>query len=235
MYDKAAFESKCKELDVELHELNLKSQDSVYVLDGIINVEKYLAAKYKILWILKEPYGEWEKGDSLCKEIDKKRSWDEQPSSGRPTYRPMIYASYGILNDFILWKEIPSIGNEYVYATIKSIAYINIKKNPGESTSSPSQIKKSYKENKDFLLRQIITYNPDIIIGGYTLPLFFNDLNIPIENKRIISHIIHCYPTKNKLYLDTFHPSVRSSTCSEEDYCNSIISTVKDWVNNQYE
>ena len=32
--------------------------DSTLVLDGIIDADAYNSAKFKILWILKEPYGD---------------------------------------------------------------------------------------------------------------------------------------------------------------------------------
>jgi len=36
------------------------------ICDGIINIEQYLKSKYKILWILKEPYDEFDKDGKPC-------------------------------------------------------------------------------------------------------------------------------------------------------------------------
>lgn len=50
---------KCEELD-QLINSTIKSdiEDTFPILDGVFDPEKYLASKYKILWILKEPYDE---------------------------------------------------------------------------------------------------------------------------------------------------------------------------------
>jgi hypothetical protein len=71
---------------------------------------------------------------------------------------------------------------------VRNIAAINVKKLPGfTSTYDYQSICEAYFNHKDILLKQIMTYNPDIIIGGSTLQLFFDDLGIRQSMKRFLS------------------------------------------------
>jgi hypothetical protein len=226
---------KCEEIEKEINRIQSDSPSIGPISDGIINIQKYLASRFKILWILKESNdvrdgegGRW----SLNKTIDKQESWAEQVQTGRTTFQRMIYSSFGILNDFMRWKDIPEIGaNHHVWETIKEIAYINVKKIPGGTSAYPPEIQEAYLKNKALLLKQIDTYNPDIIIGGNTLKHFIEDLQIDENNKRTIGGMEY-FPINERLYINAYHPNVRGKTISEEDYCNNIILASKDWVEN---
>ncbi|MFV0419739.1 MAG: hypothetical protein ACK5KT_13540 [Dysgonomonas sp.] len=227
---------KCKGLESEISLIESGEDNVLPILDGIINIEKYSSQKYKILWILKESNdldangkgGGW----SLTEAINSLKDWESQINTGKITFRRIIYASYGLLNNFVLWNDMPSVNDDpNVFETIKKIAYINVKKVPGGTTANQNVIKKAYSDNKDLLLKQIELYNPDIIIGGNTLHYFFDDLPIPMD-KKISDGKTAYYPSKNRLYIDAYHPAVRENTISEEDYCNGIILAGKDWIEN---
>ncbi|MCX6227092.1 MAG: hypothetical protein NTV01_20475 [Bacteroidia bacterium] len=198
------------------------------IYDGIINLSQYIDAKYKILWILKEPYDEREGGrafggDWYLTELLNNIKIAEFKGAIR-TYKPMILTSYSILNGFCPFDEITWIDST-VSDTLKSICYFNVKKLPGLTTSNPSVIKRAYNDNRDILLKQIQYYEPDIVIGGYTLNLFLHDLGIEPEQK-----IINCpgsfphYIKGNKLYIDAYHPASRVVAKS---YCENIIQIVQ--------
>ncbi len=47
------------------------------------------------------------------------------------TWQPIVYSSYGILNDFVLWDDIPTINNEHsIVKALDYIAWVNINKLP---------------------------------------------------------------------------------------------------------
>jgi hypothetical protein len=228
----------CETIEMEINHLKSGNPDIEPISDGIINIEKYINSKYKILWVLKESNdlvdgkgGGW----SLTTAISALTSWYDQKQTGGITFKRMIYASYGILNNFTLWKEMPSVTNDEVFDVIKCIAYINIKKIPGGVSSNESMISKAYQENQQLLLKQIKTYDPDIIIAGNTLQHFFNDLPINFNNKRYVDEATRntaYYPDENKLYIHSWHPAVRPQKISEETYCNEIIMAAKEWADN---
>jgi hypothetical protein len=207
------------------------------ILDGIINADKYLNAKYKILWILKEPYDEIDENGSPCgggwdlKEIMNEKKSINEFGSERKTFQPMIYTSYGILNNFCLWDKIPDIETADVFNTLKSISYINIKKMPGFSNSPKSIISSAYNENKDILIKQIQVGKPDIIIGGGTLKWFSSDLGF-VRNNWIIreSGSFPYYIRGNQLFIGAYHPSSVPRLTDEKTYCNDLIITVKSFM-----
>jgi hypothetical protein len=205
------------------------------IRDGVINIDKYLNARYKILWILKEPYDNIVEGKSggwsVTDGLNNKKSHKDFKGE-RATFIPMIYISYGILNGFISMKDIPNIKDEEVFQTLKSIAYINIKKLPGTSTSDSKIIASAYKNNKELLKRQIDTYNPDIIIGGGTLNYFLQDIDLKDEH-RLQSAQDKYYVKDGKLYIKNHHPAFRPTKgFSKEDYINQSIKAAKEWSEN---
>ena len=145
----------------------------------------------------------------------------------------MSYCSYSILNNFISYHDLPNIGqSEDVFEAFKQTAYINIKKIPGNSVADEKLIHQAYIENKELLLQQIETYNPDIIIAGNTLQYFFCDLPIDEDNDKKYfddktkNTSYYSYP--NRLYIHAWHPSY--FRISEKVFCNEIIMAAKDWV-----
>jgi hypothetical protein len=213
-------------------------EDTYPITDGIIDPEKYFNAKYKILWILKEPYDEFDNegmpyggGWGLDEAIRPKQTINEF-TSGRPTFKPMIYASWGILNDFCLWNDMDNVENDpTMLDALKSVAYINVKKLPGYTTSHNTVIEHAYEQHKEILLKQIEYYNPDIIIGGSTLYNFYQDFGISreqLQSNDSVNFIIK----DNKIFIEAYHPAQRPGTTGvlQDKYCNDIINSVKIWA-----
>src|SRR5690606_11491161 len=198
------------------------------ITDGIIDIEKYFRAKYKILWILKEPYDDFDEngnpvgGDWALDEVLRKKLSFSEFEGGRKTYLPMIYTSWGILNGFQLWGEMGNVHSDpSMIEALKSVAYINVKKLPGYTTSQASVIEAAYKENKDILKDQIDVYNPDVVIGGSTLYMFFNDLGLSSADFQSLGSVEYSIKDE-RIYICAYHPSNR--TVKEEIYCDDIIN-----------
>lgn len=229
---------KMKEFDKHVCSAIISDQEDTYpILDGIIDPKRYVSAKFKILWILKEPYDQFDEdgtpygGGWDLKKLIKSRNFIQEYTSGRPTFKPMIYASWGIFNDFCLWddmdnvEEVPTMLN-----ALKSIAYINVKKLPGHKSTHYSVCNDAYSSYKKLLLNQIELINADIIIGGGTLHHFINDLQL----SELDSHqqgSSNYFMKDNKIYIQSYHPAQRPSSTgvSQEQYCNDIILSAKLW------
>lgn len=228
-------QQRCADIDTVVNQTIKSSNENTYpITDGIFAPELYHAAKYKILWILKEPYdvvkkdgtfwgGNW----SVAKEIGKKKSIGDF-KGGLRTFRPMMYTVYGILNDFCLYNKkefeqnAPAVLNAF-----QGGGYINVKKLPGRKGSDERVIGAAYREYKAILHRQLADYNPDIIIGGSTLHHFFRDLNIEaasVQREGSVAFAIQ----NGKVYIDAYHPVQRKLT--RERYCNDIIKAAKHWA-----
>jgi hypothetical protein len=223
--------NKSEEIDTLVTMQMTQSEEEIKpILDGIIDPEKYLQSKYKILWILKEPYDDDTEGGWDFKGMIKDKYSIFDFATGRTTFKPIIYSSWGILNNFCLFDDMEDIENSpEMLDAFKSIAYINIKKTPGGTTSNNKTIQCAYEMYKNLLLKQIDYIDADIIVGGNTLGHLLKDLNL--ENRMQFNKSFY-YFRNNKLFIDTYHPAQRPSSTgvSPEEYCNDIINIAKIWA-----
>ena len=205
------------------------------ILDGITDIEQYLNSKIKICWVLKEPYdgyngrgGGFDLKKCLINDLRK-----ENHNFGK-TWTPIGYVSYSLLNNFLKYKQLLKIDKKTIMKSLLSISYINVGKMPAKNySSSPYKaVKDEYKIWAPILIWQLIKYNPDIIIFGNTLHFFWNDLGLDDKNYKELKNGLYYVKQYNKIFLNFYHPAVRESTISKNDYCNSIINVVK---NNIYE
>ncbi len=201
------------------------------IWDGIVDIDKYLNAKFKILWILKEPYDEFDGtggGWGLTDGLSKENLYENKNIKRSPTYQPMIYVTYSILNGFPEWDQMDWIrDNPDIAQSLNYIAYINVKKLPGYTRSDYKELSENYKKNKNLLLKQIKTYDPEIIIFGNTMPLFLSDLKISPEDMKSYNSIKYFNKDYNKIYIDAYHPAQTQIT--RENYVNDIVNIVKKW------
>jgi len=218
------------------------------VSDGVICFDEYTdkKTKYKILWILREPYesdkikeninkekvGGW----SLASALNKRESWEQTVKSkgGVQTYRKLIQTTYAILNtDGNDGFKKNSYKKDFDY--LKKVACINVKKMPGKSSSDDEDIEEHFNMNNNILNQQIELLNPDIIIYGCTFKYFKK--NFPKEklqnrfllnkkNKKLTKGA--SYVIDGRLHIDTYHPSCRMK---DEYYSNNISKAVKEWEN----
>ena len=225
-------ELTCREKEIYqlIKKLGDESANRLPIYDGINNIEQYLDADYRILFVLKEPYDEKEGkgGNWEIKDLLSKGGYGKASKS----FYPMIYITYGILNDFLPMDDKKKVQdnfeemNSYLYR----IAHINISKLPSlkGTRSDFSHITEAYmkdKENDNIIHKQILAYNPHFIIGCGIDDLLMGDLEL-CQVEKTNGYISKKYP--NFLYIGAYHPA--QTTCSQEDYCNSIISIAGDWI-----
>ena len=123
------------------------------------------------------------------------------------------------------FNKMPKIKDLYtnIGSVLEEIAFINIQKLPGGTSTTTSALKKYYTANKEIILAQIKTYRPDIVIGGSTLNLIKMDLALEKKDELQFGHF-----KKNKmLFINTHHP--QQSRVTREEYVDKIISRAKMW------
>lgn len=218
----------------------VKSSDEnvLPIADGIIDFEKYSNSTFKILWILKEPYDHFDKskkafggGWHIREAINTKTNFN-QFVGGKRTFSKMIYVNYGIQNGLLRKEMKPVEKTPEMLEALKSSAYINIKKIPGQTSSTPKVIQQFYNKDKEIILQQIDTIKPNIIICGGTFNLLVNDLKL----KQIVKHNSVSYVSTEKfIIIRAYHPSYRVGTTkvSEEQYCNDIVTVAKNYHSSQ--
>jgi hypothetical protein len=162
------FQNEIKAFDVEIKNYyaafckKKEIADRALISDGIVNIEEYFNSKIKILWVLKEAYdsdgksnGEIQGNWSLT-EIMGKPNFLDLVGRSRKTWEPIVYASWGILNDFAKYDDMDYIRDKpEMVSILRKIAFINIQKIAAESTSKNSLIEKSYNQHRNILLKQI--------------------------------------------------------------------------------
>ena len=191
--------------------------------DGIYDAERYLSSYPRIMWILKEPYDDFTAdgkpyggGWSLYEAYDNEEAWKN------PTWQPMIYVSYGILNQQ-RWEDMDWIrDNKTMVDVLKQIAYINISKMPALKYSNDSDLYNYYSIWRPILFEQIDMYDPHILIFGNTFKYFKNDLiGNSVEPIKRIDGVVHIYEKGNIKIFDAYHPNQK--IISRDIYVNSII------------
>lgn len=225
--DRTVFNAKCDEIDRIFSELATRSTT---VTDGVINREKYFNAKPRVMWVLKEANSEesWSYIDAF-KDVE----WLNK-CNGLSSIRRVIYISYGILKaGSRAWCDFPWSNDIECQSALEEIAFINIKKEPGGSTSDPNEIFAAYQKNCDLLKLQIEAYNPEVVIFGNTMS--FVDISafegLDKAKREISQYNNHYYEAGDKLYIHAYHPSYTNFT--DKDYVMDIVEIYRKWRNNK--
>jgi hypothetical protein len=237
MFDE--LKQKEKVIAESINSINSGTEGLFPVIDGIINIEKYMTAKLTILWILKEVHDDW----STVSETKEKRcgGWNQAHGYNAKTIseiRKLVVANR-------IMKTTKSILEKYLDCTnlsedekqleaFKSIAYINIKKIPGGKIANKDEIKKAFYRYKDIIYKQIEVYNPDVIICGNTLQ-YLSDDNFFEKKNRLPTGLgtHHYYPLEEKVFIQAYHPAYKPKSKEFEDlYVKKITDAVNNWIDN---
>lgn len=198
------------------------------MVDGAIDNEEYFKSKYKIAWFLKESYSDKEESEyyrSYFESDDLYEDWFKNVAI--PTWHPIIYISYSILNGFKNWQELEYIReNPDMCKVIKNIAIINANKHYSETGTwtDDNNLLNGFKKFENILTKQIDLLDPNVLIFGNTFYLFKDFFQINEEHKITeLSEdgLLHTYFKNGKIFLDAYHPASR-----KKGYIDSIINSV---------
>ncbi len=164
MKDKKMNEDWKKELSAQVKEINdqlihLHNKNDKVLVDGVLNFERYVNAKKRILWVLKQDIDNGQKSISEAIEL-----YGDQYIRSSPTWRRLAQVSTGILTSQLDFDKIKPMINEELRPYLQSTAIIEVQKNKGESTTSVQTVQGGFETYKDLIFRQIKAYLPDIMI-----------------------------------------------------------------------
>jgi uracil-DNA glycosylase len=135
--------------------------------DGAIDENSYKDSKIKILYILKESWGN-DRNYSIVDELNKAIYNGGKFETKSAMFDRLAEWTYGILNDCDNYDEVVKNlkeNNESYQKPLCQVAYINISKEiTPNSTTKDSKLKKILKKNKELIKKQIELFNPDVII-----------------------------------------------------------------------
>lgn len=195
--------------------------------DGIVNIDEYYHSPLRVLWVLKEPYCDKKGGGggwNMVQDLNTRRAEGKDRGAWQ-TWYPITYASYGLLNGFKQYAEMPQINRDpAVWLSLKKIAFINFQKLPGKPQTNMADLQKQVPaEERALVVRQIKTYCPHIVIFGSTLELLKNDLGLTGEHELEKGHC----QKDGVLYLNLKHPA--QLDISRETYVNWIVNRAKQY------
>lgn len=214
-----------EEINQEIIERSKNSNynfDGCYILDGIADIEGYVNSKPRIAWILKEAWGDDEDGWNLSSQVIAKQT--PTTISSTPSFKRVAYVSRGIHTDTV-WDDLPWINqDEDVASSIKKVAWLNISKIAGDTTSPDSRISSAFDVWNDILKKQLDNFNPQVIILGNTFKWVERFLGIeniaPIKNESAWAYV----KRDNKVIIWAFHPS---KIMKDQEYIDDIVNVLR--------
>ncbi len=176
--------------------------------EKIVELKMDSHTKIKILWLVEEAYDiEFEGGILwlLSKLVRGDDAYEKYLISQwkQKTWHQIICISYGILNNFMLYDDIPDMdANPKVAAILKRIAIMNIVKLAGRRDCKAQNIKSLFKQKGELIKDHIEQVNANVIIGSKTLHHYYDLFELD-SAQHFISEQGTSYYTKNeKLYID---------------------------------
>lgn len=212
----------------EADEKGLTSEDICPIFDGVADIEAYIDSPLKIMWLLKEPYDDFDdQGNPIGGGwVMYKDGFNHPDAWKQKSYQGMIYIIYGYRHN-TYWGELPAIrNNKSMLNELKSVAYMNMSKMPGQRETSNQAAASYYSLWKEVLETQLRAYNPDVIIFGGSMKFFEPDFDKSLLKKevRIGTDSTFCdvYKYDSRWLISAKHPSRFS-----EVYVDGVIDSLK--------
>ena len=191
-------------------ELGYNPDDLEPVYDGVVDINKYLRSSPRLMWVLKEPYDDFDEdgnpyggGWTILADLPPGASLAAVVRRN-PTFRNVAWASFSIKHGGVLYENLPWIQDDPTVAdSLLEVAYVNVSKMPGRSRTDPTTLLNLYESWKSVLFKQIDLYKPDVMIfcGTITLQCFAKDmgldLSVPEQSFRhgqSVADVHHCGP-----------------------------------------
>jgi hypothetical protein len=174
-----------------------------FVHDGIFDYEKWGSQK-KILFLMKEPHS-MEANDDLAKHIIERAKSEINLWS---IWKNLALWTYCInqtdKTKIALYKKLT---NSEQLDLLSSIAFVNVKKQNGESLSNNDIIAQYAIKDGIFLKKQIEIINPEIIICCYTMSSY--EKIYSVEKSNFHQYTEGIYFHENRVIIDFYHPANR--------------------------
>ncbi len=186
--------------------------------DGVAFPEKYLAAKKRVAWVLKNSYDDSDEAGNPVSDGMEISDWfsDEalEDALKKQIFIKMALATHCIQQN-LLYSDAVACSKNDLKNALQSIALVDLSKLPGGKTISYKELRSEFSYFKDVVSKQIELYSPNVIIFGNTLHIcreIFSDLDYrhPLDvYKNGDDCVLRSFFSneKNRIYLEAYHPS----------------------------
>jgi hypothetical protein len=183
--------------------VKLTDFDKRFIRDGIIDLPLFEKQSKRVLFIAKEHNYVTDKFDpNYAADYSK---WWKQHVHLQFSHRISEWA-HGILNDFP--ENFEELTYDQKHLALRSIAFINVKKSSGGSTSNPEVITSYIAHSRHLLLQQIEEIRPSLIVCCFRYDNYPNQL-FGITMKRHLSNTFSYGTWNGTRILNFYHPSAR--------------------------
>lgn len=201
-----------------------------HIGDGVVDAATYFDSNIKIAWFLKEAYTDEAPGFHMREHYGQENAYEYFfKSHGIPTWHPIIYCSYGILNNFLKWDDMDYIRNKpEMCNVINSIAIINVNKEPSKTGTYTlsKNLDEAFSQSKPIIDLQLKVLQPRVHIFGGTAFLYKEYFNL--EDRHRVKSSTNSFEKDGNLYIEAYHPANRSNKRNE--YVDRIIEDVQRWA-----
>lgn len=200
------------------------------IIDGLTEPDVYFQAPIKIAWMLKEAYTTEEEGFHMKKYYSGEDRYENFfKNVATQTWHPIIYSTFGILNDFIFRDQMPTVKEKpEMCEMIDRIAIINASKMPsvtGTYTLNGNLVD-GHVYSKKIVMKQLDVFRPTIRIYANTFHLYQQGLEIDDSHIQPIGLTkTNLYINKGVVHIDAYHPAQTQIT--RDVYVNEIILAAK--------
>ena len=194
------------EVDKLLH--GQQRRDQSIVLDGAVELDRYLIAAPRILWILREPHGAgpWD----LRKFFRERLFW-------KATAGLLIKVSHGLLNGCKPWSDWANDPRS-IADCLRDVAIINVNKRGGDSRVNWKRLHLARLEFGEIICQQVAALAPQIVILGGTWSILPDRLKTKLSD--LDSSDSNCACVGGTIYVRAYHPNQTKIT--HKAYYNCI-------------
>lgn len=217
-------------------ELGHNPEKVVPIYDGVADAKGYLSARQRLMWVLKEPYDDFDEtgeprggGWTMFKDVADGKTL-AQSVNANPALRNVAYASRAILDGTESYGDEPWISDapEDYERALRGVAYVNVGKMPAGRTTSDDRLASCYAQWKDILHEQIDLYDPETLVFGNTLQSFAADMGIdldkPVQTVKSGCSTVNIYVWRGKRIVWAPHPAAHMPPA---DWVDSVTAAVR--------
>lgn len=202
-------------LEVDKLLLEQQHRDQLIVLDGAVDVDRYLLAAPRVLWILREPNGN--PGDL--------REYYREDLFTYPRWQAtaglMIRVAYGLLNRRMPWGHWADDARA-IADCLRDVAIINVNKRGGGSRVDWRRLGQASQEFGEILCQQVAALDPQIVILGGTWGILPSQIKTQLDDLETSGS--NAARIADTSYVRAYHPN--QTTISHEQYYNRVCESL---------
>ncbi|MBN1865205.1 MAG: hypothetical protein JW808_09920 [Victivallales bacterium] len=192
---------------------------SPFVRDGLLIEDDWARASPRILFLMKEAYRKaawWEISGSPIGTVKRGKVGKIWQNILRWKFLLTKYFNDGELPPFPELQSIPEIANSE--GRLTSIAYVNVSKELGDSSSNQKEIQNRAIKDREFLVRQIDLLDPDVVLCARTFWSYHPIYNGNNGNSTMTRVSDRVYSHGRRTVIDFYHPGKPAGNRDKELY-----------------